>query len=165
MQLVSDSNIALNCQFKLCQEYAVKQRWSHNLYTQNTYKLLSSDNTMPSTRKSPRRNLGMRPNFYGTDGDQDHVEITRGKVRVKQPSKKRPPRGYKKPRKQLQAPARLSWKCHCFRCCPQLVLTTCLRVFPTHRPDTAGVLATSCDVGSFFLCRMSCRCLIANMSW
>ncbi len=28
-------------------------------------------------------------NFYGTDGDQDHVEITRGKVRAKQPSKKK----------------------------------------------------------------------------
>jgi hypothetical protein len=61
---------------------------------------------MPSTRKSPRKNLGMWPNFYGTDGDQDHVEITRGKVRAKQPSKKKTPRGYKKPRKQLQAPAR-----------------------------------------------------------
>jgi len=61
---------------------------------------------MPSTRKSPRKNLGMQPNFYGTDGDQDHVEITRGKVRAKQPSKKKPPRGYKKPWKQLQAPAR-----------------------------------------------------------
>ena len=31
----------------------------------------------------------MRPNFYGTDGDQDHVGITRGKVRAKQPSKKK----------------------------------------------------------------------------
>ncbi len=29
-------------------------------------------------------------------------------------------------------------------------LTTCLRVFPTRRPDTADVLATSCDVGFFF---------------
>ena len=48
----------------------------------------------------------MRPNFYGTDGDQDHVGITRGKVRAKQPSKKKTPRGYKKPQKQLQAPAR-----------------------------------------------------------
>ena len=48
----------------------------------------------------------MQPNFYGTDGDQDHVEITRGKVRAKQPSKKKPPRGYKKPWKQLQALAR-----------------------------------------------------------
>jgi hypothetical protein len=61
---------------------------------------------MPSTRKSPRKNLGVRPNFYGTDGDQDHVGITRGKVRAKQPSKKKTPRGYKKPRKQLQAPSR-----------------------------------------------------------
>jgi len=63
---------------------------------------------MPSTRKrkSPRKNLGMRPNFYGTDGDQDHLEITRGKVRAKQPSKKKPPRGYKKPWKQFQVPAR-----------------------------------------------------------
>ena len=61
---------------------------------------------MPLTRKSPRKNSGMRPNFYRTDGDQDHVEITRGKVRAKQPSKKKPPRGYKKPWKQLQALAR-----------------------------------------------------------
>jgi len=42
----------------------------------------------------------------------------------------------------------LSWKCRRFRCCPQLVLATCLRVFP--RPDTADVSATSCDVGFFF---------------
>jgi len=68
----------------------VKQRWSHNLYTQNTYNFFSGNNTMPSTRKSVWKNLGMRPNFYGTDGDQDHVEITRGKVRAKQPSKKKP---------------------------------------------------------------------------
>jgi len=44
----------------------------------------------------------------------------------------------------------LSWKCRCFRCHPQLVLTTCLRVFPTRRPDTADVSATSCDVGFIF---------------
>ena len=31
-----------------------------------------------------------------------------------------------------------------------MVLTTCLRVFPTRRPDTADVSATSCDVGFFF---------------
>ena len=36
-----------------------------------------------------------------------------------------------------------SWKCHHFRCRPHLVLTTCLRVFPTRRPDTADVSATS----------------------
>jgi hypothetical protein len=45
---------------------------------------------------------------------------------------------------------RLSWKCRRFRCCPQLVLTTWCRVFPTRRPDTADVSATSCDVGFFF---------------
>ena len=44
----------------------------------------------------------------------------------------------------------LSWKCRHFRCRPQLVLTTCLRVFPTHQPDTANVSATSCDVEFFF---------------
>jgi hypothetical protein len=59
----------------------------------------------------------------------------------------------------------LSWKCRRFRCCPQLVLTTWCRVFPTRRPDMADVSATSCDVGFFFLCRMSCRYLIADMSW
>ena len=42
---------------------------------------------------------------------------------------------------------RLSWKCRSFRCRPQLVLTC---VFPTRRPDTADVSATSCDVGFFF---------------
>ncbi len=44
----------------------------------------------------------------------------------------------------------LSWKCCRFRCRPQLVLKTCLRVFPTRRPDTADVSATSCDVRFFF---------------
>jgi len=52
-----------------------------------------------------------------------------------------------------------------FRCRPQLVLKTCLRVLLTRRPNTADVSATSCDVGFFFLCRMSCRYLIADMSW
>ena len=44
----------------------------------------------------------------------------------------------------------LSWKCRFFRCRPQLILTTWCRVFPTRRPDTAVVSATSCDVGFFF---------------
>jgi hypothetical protein len=44
----------------------------------------------------------------------------------------------------------LSWKCRCLRCRPQLVLTTWFRVFPTRRPDTADVSATSCDVEFFF---------------
>jgi hypothetical protein len=44
----------------------------------------------------------------------------------------------------------LSWKCRRFRCRPKLVLMTCLPVFPTRRPDTANVSATSCDVGFFF---------------
>ncbi len=47
-------------------------------------------------------------------------------------------------------PLQLSWKCCFFRCRPQLVLKTCLCVFPTRRPDTADVSATSCDVGFFF---------------
>ena len=59
----------------------------------------------------------------------------------------------------------LSWKCCRFRCRQQLVLKTCLRVFPTRRPDTADVSATSCDIGFFFLCHMSCRYLIADMPW
>jgi hypothetical protein len=45
---------------------------------------------------------------------------------------------------------KLSWKCRRFRCCQQLVLKTCLRVFPTRQPDTADVSATSCDVEFFF---------------
>jgi hypothetical protein len=65
----------------------------------------------------------------------------------------------------LRQRRKLSWKCRRFRCCPQLVLTTWCRVFPTRRPDTADVSATSCDVGFFFLCRMSCRYLTADMSW
>ena len=44
----------------------------------------------------------------------------------------------------------LSWKCRCFRCHPQLVLRTCLGVFPTRWSDMADVSATSCDVGFFF---------------
>ena len=43
----------------------------------------------------------------------------------------------------------LRWKCRRFRCRPKLVLTTWCRVFPTRRPDTADVSATSCDVGFF----------------
>ncbi len=43
----------------------------------------------------------------------------------------------------------LSGKCRRYRCCPQLVLTTCLRVFPSCRPNAADVLATSCNI-SFF---------------
>jgi hypothetical protein len=50
----------------------------------------------------------------------------------------------------LPSIACLSWKCRFFRCRPLLVLKTCLRVFPTRRPDTADVSATSCDVGFFF---------------
>ena len=49
-----------------------------------------------------------------------------------------------------QTPFLLSWKCRFFRCRPLLVLKTCLRVFPTRRPNTADVSATSCDVGFFF---------------
>ena len=44
----------------------------------------------------------------------------------------------------------LSWKCRRFKCRPQLVLTTCFRVFPTRLPDRADVSVTSCDVGFFF---------------
>ena len=51
---------------------------------------------------------------------------------------------------QVMCPALLSWKCRFFRCRPQLILTTWCRVFPTRRPDTADVSATSCDVGFFF---------------
>jgi hypothetical protein len=47
-------------------------------------------------------------------------------------------------------PELLSWKCRRFRCRPQLVLTICLRVFPSCRHDMANVSATSCDVGYFF---------------
>ena len=52
--------------------------------------------------------------------------------------------------RQWTCTAVLSWNCRCFRCCPQLVLTTWFRVFPTRRPDTANVSATSCDVGFIF---------------
>jgi len=45
---------------------------------------------------------------------------------------------------------KLSWKCRRLRWRPQLVLKTCLRVFPTQRLDTADVSAASCDVGFFF---------------
>ena len=108
MQLVFDSKISLNCQFKFCEEYAVKQQWAHNLHTQNTYNLSSSDNPMPSRRNSPRKNHGMRPGYYGTT-DQDSPVITRGKASEKPPSKKRSRIGYKEPRKKLQASARKNY--------------------------------------------------------
>jgi hypothetical protein len=50
----------------------------------------------------------------------------------------------------FQRRSTLSWKCRHFRCRPQLVLTTWCHVFPTRRPDTADVSATSCDVVLFF---------------
>ncbi len=53
------------------------------------------------------------------------------------------------PRRAVSS-ANLSWKCRRFRCRTQLVLTTWCRIFPTRRPNTANVSATSCDVGFFF---------------
>ena len=94
MQLVFDSKISLNCQFKYFEEYAVKQQWAHNLHTQNTYNLSSSDNTMPLRRKSPRKNQGMRPGYYGTT-NQDSPVIARGKASAKPPAKKKRKIGYK----------------------------------------------------------------------
>jgi hypothetical protein len=46
-------------------------------------------------RKSPRKNSGMRPDYYGTDGDQNSWEITSGKSSAKPPSNKRRRIGYK----------------------------------------------------------------------
>ena len=94
MQLVFDSKISLNCQFKYFEEYAVKQQWAHNLHTQNTYHLSSSYNTMPLRRKSPRKNQGMRPGYYGTT-NQDSPVIARGKASAKPPAKKKRKIGYK----------------------------------------------------------------------
>jgi len=64
--------------------------------------------------------------------------------------------GWGKEETTLTDGAMLSWKCRFFRCRPQLVLKTCIRVFPTRRPDTAVVSATSYDVGFFFFC-VVCR--------
>ena len=86
----------------------MKQQWAHNLHTQNTYNLSSSDNTMPSRRKSPRKNQGMRPGYYGTT-NQDSPVITRGKASAKPPAKKRSKIGYKLPRKELQPPPRKNY--------------------------------------------------------
>ena len=85
----------------------VKQQWAHNLHTQNTYNLSSSDNTMPS-RKSPRKNQGMQPGYYGHT-NQDSPVITRGKASAKPPAKKRSKIGYKLPRKELQPPPRKNY--------------------------------------------------------
>ena len=53
---------------------------------------------MPSRkRKSPRKNSGTRPDYYGTDGDQDSREITSGKASAKTPSNKIRRTGYKEP--------------------------------------------------------------------
>ena len=85
----------------------MKQQWAHNLHTQNTYNLSSSDNTMPS-RKSPRKNQGMQPGYYGHT-NQDSPVIARGKASAKPPAKKRSKIGYKLPRKKLQAPPRKNY--------------------------------------------------------
>ena len=86
----------------------MKQQWAHNLHTQNTYNLSSSDNTMPSRRKSPRKNQGMQPGYYGHT-NQDSQVIARGKASAKPPAKKRSKIGYKLPRKKLQPPARKNY--------------------------------------------------------
>jgi len=108
LQLVFDSKISLNCHFKYFEENAMKQQWAHNLHTQNTYNLSSSYNTMPSRRKNPRKNQGMRPGYYGTT-DQDSPVIARGKASAKPPAKKKRKIGYKEPRKKLQPPARKNY--------------------------------------------------------
>ncbi len=56
---------------------------------------------MPS-RKSPRKNQGMQPGYYGHT-NQDSPVITRGKASAKTPAKKRSKIGYKLPRKELSA--------------------------------------------------------------
>ncbi len=48
-------------------------------------------------RKSPRKNSGTQPDYYGTDGDQDRREITSRKASAKPPSNKRRRIGYKEP--------------------------------------------------------------------
>jgi len=63
---------------------------------------------MPSRRKSPRKNHGMRPDYYGTT-DQDSPVITRGEASAKPPSKKRSRIGYKESRKILEASARKNY--------------------------------------------------------
>jgi hypothetical protein len=51
----------------------------------------------PRKRKSPRKNSGTRPDYYGTGGDQVSREITSGKASAKTPSNKRRRTGYKEP--------------------------------------------------------------------
>jgi len=63
---------------------------------------------MHSRRKSPRKNHGTQPGYYGTT-DQDSPVITRGKASAKPPSKKKSKIGYKEPRKKLQPPARKNY--------------------------------------------------------
>ena len=59
---------------------------------------------MPSRRKSPRKSSGKRPDYYGTDGDQDSPDITSRKA-AKPPSKHRHKIGYKEASKK-SPPAR-----------------------------------------------------------
>ena len=47
-----------------------------------------SDNTMLSRRKSPRKNQGIQPGYYGTT-DQDSLVIIREKASAKPPAKKK----------------------------------------------------------------------------
>jgi hypothetical protein len=62
---------------------------------------------MPS-RKSPRKNQGMQPGYYGHTNEDSPV-ITRGKTSAKPPAKKRNKIGYKLPRKKLQPPPRKNY--------------------------------------------------------
>ncbi len=85
----------------------MRQKWAHNIHTQNTYNLSSRDNAMP-LRKSPRKNQGMQPGYYGHTNEDSPV-ITRGKTSAKPPAKKRNKIGYKLPRKKLQPPPRKNY--------------------------------------------------------
>ena len=60
---------------------------------------------MPSRRKSPRKSLGVRPDYYRTEDDQDSPNVTSRKAVKPTPSKYKHKIGYKK-RNRKSPPAR-----------------------------------------------------------
>jgi hypothetical protein len=60
---------------------------------------------MPSRRKSPRKSLGVRPDYYRSDDDQDSPNITSRKAVKPLPSRYKHTIGYKE-RNRKSPPAR-----------------------------------------------------------
>ena len=83
----------------------MKQRWSHNLYTQNTYIIVQRQYNAineEESKEKPRCATKFLRNRWWSRSCGDYQRQGAGETTIQEKT----PRGYKKPRKQLQAPSR-----------------------------------------------------------